>query len=130
MVKTRLSSQVPVPNYHEEPISDDDSARGFLLDLGASGRSEKTIFIYGDSVKRLSAFGHELGFPPLALMDKDHVRHWLTSLHQKDNKPASVHVRYRSVNRFFRWCVKEGEREDNPVDYIDPPRLPQVIQPF
>ncbi len=130
MVKTRLSSQVPVPNYHEEPISDDDSARGFLLDLGASGRSEKTIFIYGDSVKRLSAFGHELGFPPLALMDKDHVRHWLTSLHQKGNKPASVHVRYRSVNRFFRWCVKEGEREDNPVDYIDPPRLPQVIQPF
>lgn len=83
MVKTRLSSQVPVPNYHEEPISDDDLARGFLLDLGASGRSEKTIFIYGDSVKRLSAFGHELGFPPLALMDKDHVRHWLTSLHQK-----------------------------------------------
>jgi len=130
MVKTRPSSHVPVPNYHEEPISDDDLVRGFLLDLGASGRSEKTIFIYGDSVKRLSAFGHELGFPPLALMDKDHVRHWLTSLHQKGNKPASVHVRYRSVNRFFKWCVKEGEREDNPVDYIDPPRLPQVIQPF
>jgi len=125
MVKTRLSSQVPVPNYHEEPISDDDLARGFLLDLGASGRSEKTIFIYGDSVKRLSAFGHELGFPPLALMDKDHVRHWLTSLHQKGNKPASVHVRCRSVNRFFKWCVKEGEREDNPVDYITLPGFPR-----
>lgn len=130
MVKTRPSSHVYVPNYHEEPISDEDLIRGFLLDLGASGRSDKTSFIYGDSVKRLSAFGRELGFPPLAVMDKDHVRHWLASLHQKGNKPASVHVRYRSVNRFFKWCVKEGERDDNPIDYIDPPRLPQVIQPF
>ena len=100
------------------------------MDLGASGRSEKTSFIYGDSVKRLSTFGHELGFPPLAVMDKDHGRHWLTSLHRKGNKPASVHVRYRSVNRFFKWFFKEGEREDNPADYIDPPRLPQVIQPY
>ncbi len=130
MGKTRPSSHVYVPNYQKEPISDEDLTRGFLLDLGASGRSPKTLFIYGDSVKRLSAFGRELGFPPLALMDKDHVRHWLSSLHQNGNKPASVHVRYRSVNRFFKWCVKEGEREDNPVDYIDPPRLPQVIQPF
>jgi integrase len=63
-------------------------------------------------------------------MGKNQVRHWLMSLHQKGNKPGAVHVRYRSVNRFFKWCVKEGERQDNPVDYIDPPRLPQVIQPF
>jgi len=130
MVKTRPSSHVRVPNYHEEPISDDDLVRGFLLDLGASGRSEKTIFIYGDSVKRLSAFGHELGFPPLALIDKDHVRHWLTSLHQKGNKPSTVSVRYRSVSRFFNWCVEDGEREDNPMDRIDAPRIPDSIQPY
>ena len=130
MVKGRPSSHVSVPNYQDEPISDEDLIRGFLLDLGASGQSPKTLFTYGDSVRRLSAFGRELGFPPLAVMVNDHVRHWLSSLHQIGNKPASVHVRYRSVNRFFKWCVKEGEREDNPVDYIDPPRLPQVIQPF
>ena len=124
------SSHVSVPNYQLEPISDEDLIRGFLLDLGASGRSSKTIFIYGDSVKRSSSFARDLGFPPLAAMDKNHVRHWLTSLHQKGNKPGAVHVRYRSVNRFFKWCVKEGERQDNPVDYIDPPRIPQVIQPF
>ena len=130
MVKSRPSSHVSVSNYQSEAISDDDLIRGFLLDLGASGRSPKTLFIYSDSVRRLSAFGRELGFPPLAHMDKDHVRHWLSSLHQAGNRPASVHVHYRSLNRFFIWCVKEGEREDNPVDYIDPPRLPQVIQPF
>jgi len=58
------SSHVSVPNYQSEPISDEDLIPGFLLDLGASGRSSKTLFICGDSVKRLSAFGRELGFPP------------------------------------------------------------------
>jgi integrase/recombinase XerC len=130
MADTRASSHVSVPNYQLEAISDEGLIRVFLLDLGASGRAAKTTYIYGDSVKRLSAFGRELGFPPLALMDKDHVRHWLSSLHQTGNKPATVHVRYRSVNRFFKWCVKEVERKDNPFDLIDPPRLPQVIQPF
>ena len=99
MADTRASSHVSVPNYQLEAISDEGLIRVFLLDLGASGRAAKTTYIYGDSVKRLSAFGRELGFPPLALMDKDHVRHWLSFLHQTGNKPATVHVRYRSVNR-------------------------------
>ena len=61
-------------------------------------------------------------------MGKDHVRHWLTSLHQKGNKPAAVHVRYRSVNCFFK-CGLE-KRQDNQVDYIDPLRVPHTMQPF
>ena len=130
MVKSRPSSHVYVPNYQSEAISDDDLIRGFLLDLGASGRSPKTLFIYGDSVRRLSAFGRELGFPPLALIGKDHVRHWLTSLHQKGNKPATVSIRYRSLNRFFGWCVAEDERPDNPMDRVVPPRIPSEIQPY
>ena len=73
---TRASrSRTSAPNYKHEPISDEYLIRGFLLDLGASGRSPKTLFIYGDSVKRLSAFARELGFPHLATMGKDHVRH-------------------------------------------------------
>ncbi len=47
MVKTRPSSHVSVPKYQAEPISDEDLIRGFLLDLGASGRSPKTLYIYG-----------------------------------------------------------------------------------
>ena len=25
---------------------------------------------------------------------------------------------------------ERGDRQDNPLDYIDPPRIPQVIQPL
>ena len=69
IVKTRTSSHVFLPNHQEEPISDEDLIREFLLDLRPSDRYEKDILIYGDSAKRLSAFGREPGFPPLALMN-------------------------------------------------------------
>ena len=78
-----MSSRTPiwhvsVPNYQSEPLSDEDSIRGCLLDLRTTGRSSKTIFIYGDSVKRLSVFARGVGFRSLATMGNDHVRHWLS----------------------------------------------------
>lgn len=123
-------SHVSAPNYHPEPISDYDLIRGFELSLGASGRRDKTLEVYTDSIKALSTFTRQEGLPPLAVMNREHVRFWLMSLHKKGNKPGTVHVRYRSLNRFFRWCVVEGERPDNPMDLIDPPKLPDVIQAY
>jgi integrase/recombinase XerC len=123
-------SHTSVPNSTAEPISDEDLIRGFLLDLRASGRVARTAEIYGASIKRLSSFAREMGFPPLATMERDHLRHWLSSLYQAGNKPGGVHVRYRAVNRFFRWCVAEDERSDNPMEHISPPKIPDVIQPY
>ena len=126
----RASSHVYAPNYSPESISDEDLIRGFLLALGAGGRKEKTLHIYEESITMLSNFLRGLGLPSLAEVKPEHVRHWLVSLHQKGNKPATISVRYRSVNRLFNWCVKEDERETNPMDKVDPPRIPDTIQPY
>ena len=61
MATVRSSSLSSVANFRVELISDEDLLRGFLLDLGASGRKDKTLFIYGDSVRRLSAFRRAMG---------------------------------------------------------------------
>ena len=98
--------------------------------MGAGGRKQKTLTIYEDSIRMLSDFARSLGLPGLAAMDRAHIRHWLTSLHQKGNKPATVSVRYRSLNRFFNWCVAEDERADNPMDRVDPPKIPDTIQAY
>ncbi|MDA1272276.1 MAG: tyrosine-type recombinase/integrase [Chloroflexi bacterium] len=124
------SSDISAPNLIREPISDDDLIRGFLLALGAGGRKPKTIHIYKESITMLSDFARNLGLPGLVNMDRTHIRHWLTSLHQKGNKPATVSVRYRSLNRFFNWCVSEEERTDNPMDRVDPPKIPDEIQAY
>ena len=130
MTSKTSSSDVNAPNYFREPIFDDDLIRGFLLALGADGRKERTLHIYEESIRMLSDFAKSLGLPGLATMDRTHVRHWLTSLHQKGNKPATVSVRYRSLNRFFNWCVGEEERSDNPMDRVDPPKIPSEIQAY
>ena len=78
----------------------------------------------------LSDFADSLGLPGLATMDLTLIRHWLTTLHQKGNKPFTVAVRYRSVSRFFNWCVEEGERDDNPMERVDAPRIPDTIQAY
>ena len=127
MVSKSSSSDVSAPNFDRESISDEDLVRGFLLALGAGGRKEKTLNIYEESIRMLSDFARSLGLPGLATMDRTHIRHWLTSLHQRGNKPATVSVRYRSLNRFFNWCVDEDERTDNPMDRVDPPKIPARV---
>ena len=130
MVAKPSSSDVNAPNSGRGLISDDDLIRGFIMALGAGGRKSRTLFIYEDSIRSLSDFARNLGLPSLATMDRTHIRHWLSSLHQKGNKPATVSIRYRSVNRFFGWCVTEEERSDNPMDRVDPPRIPSEIQAY
>ena len=125
-----LDTPISAPDSNLEWRSDEELVRGFLLALGAGGRKQRTLQIYEDSIRRLSDFAGFQGLPGLATMDRTHIRHWLTTLHQKGNKPATVSVRYRSLSRFFSWCVEEGEREDNPMDKVDPPRIPDTIQAY
>jgi len=123
-----FGAPVSGPNSNLECKSDDELVRGFLLALGAGGRKQRTLQIYEDSIRMISNFAGSQGLPGLATMERFHIRHWLTTLHQKGNKPSTVSVRYRSLGRFFRWCVEEGEREDNPMDRVDAPRIPDTIQ--
>ena len=130
MAVKAASSHKSASNYALDPISDEQLIRGFILSLGASGRKAKTLHIYEESVRKLSQFAMELGLPGLAKMSRIDVRHWLMALHQSGNKATTVSVRYRSVNRFFGWCVREEERADNPMEQIDPPKIPDEIQPY
>jgi site-specific recombinase XerD len=125
-----LSAPEYAPNADVECKTDEELVRGFSLALGAGGRKQRTLQIYEESIRMQSDFTDSLGLPGLAIMDRTHIRHWLTTLHQKDSKPSTVSVRYRSLSRFFNWCVEEGEREDNPMDRVDAPMIPSTIQPY
>ena len=120
----RTSSHGSAPNFPLEPISDDDLLRGYFLALGAEGRKDKTLVTCQESLDQLRTFARREELPPLIALERDHLRAWLLELRKKGNKPATLSVRYRAVNRFYKWCVREGEREDNPMDWVDPPRSP------
>jgi len=60
----------------------------------------------------------------------NHIRIFLLLLHDR-MKPASVHVYYGCVNRFFNWLLEENVLVHNPMERMRPPRVPkQIIQPF
>ena len=89
-------------NPSPDPISDEDLIRGFLLNLGPSGRKPKTLEVYGDSVRMLSDFARCLGLPPLAEMTREHVRPWMTSLSPGWEQARHCPRPLQERDRFFR----------------------------
>lgn len=94
----------------------------WTLQLRADDRSPATIRNYTAGVRFFAHWAHHLpadGYPaPLhdwADVTRDHCRAWLASL--VDNKAATDTRRARqgAVDRFFDWCVAEGEMPANPM---------------
>lgn len=99
----------------------------FRLILRAEGLSEKTYVIYADAVRRLGAFRVERGMPPLTAMTSEHIREFLGEM-QGRNAPSTVNQRYRSLGRFYKWLLDEGEVRENPMLRIKPPNVPDRLK--
>ncbi len=99
----------------------------FRLALRAEGLTEKTFNIYADAIRRLEAFRLERGMPPVPAMSTEHIREFLGDMQERD-APSTVSQRYRSLKRFYRWLVEEGEIRENPMLRIKPPKVPDTIK--
>lgn len=115
-----------IPGGHEDPLL----LKEWILVLRGDGKSPRTIEGYADSVRQLASFLKSGGFPSLADATAEHIREWLNELRNRGNKPATVNTRYRGVHAFYRWLAKEGEVQENPLAHIDPPRVPETVQPY
>ena len=102
----------------------------WLLVLRGDGKSSRTIEGYADWVRQLAAFLERGRFPPLIEATAEHIREWLSDLRERGNKPATVNTRYRGVHAFYKWLVQEGEVRENPLARIQPPRVPETVQPY
>jgi integrase/recombinase XerC len=131
-VRSNISSQdFRPPNYllgsrHDDPLL----LKEWLLVLRGDGKSARTIEGYTDSVRQLSSFLASSGFPVLTEATAEHIREWLTALRERGNKPATVNTRYRAANAFYCWLLKEGEVRENPMTPIEPPKVPETVQPY
>ena len=127
-----ISSQHPgPPNYliggrHDDPLL----LKEWALVLRGDGKSPRTIEGYSDSVRQLAAFLERGGFPSLMEATAEHIREWLSNLRERGNKPATVNTRYRGVHAFYKWLVEEGEVRENPLSRIQPPQVPESVQPY
>ena len=97
--------------------------------LKGDGKSPRTIGNYRESLGLLSSFLAG-GYPFLTKVSAEHLREWLNDLRSRGNKPSTVNTRYRAANAFFKWLISEGERQDNPLERIEPPHVPETVQPY
>ena len=119
------SMQPSAPNF----LADETIVQGYLLALRASGRAEKTVDTYASALEVLRRFCDDRGMSGIAALSTEHLREFFNHLYKRGNKPASVSVRYRSLQQFYKWLVAEGERTDNPMERIPAPRVPETLQP-
>lgn len=59
----------------------------------------------------------------VANIRRDHVEAWIVHLLDR-YKPATAAVRFRSLQRFFRWLLEEGEVDRDPMARMTAPSIP------
>ena len=118
------------PNYSSREVAGptlERLLRSFKLALKAENIKDKTLAIYGDAITRLERFRVERGMPPLTAMSAEHLREFFGEM-QGRNAASTVNQRYRSIKRFFRWLLEEGEITENAMLRLRPPRVPDQIK--
>ncbi len=106
------------PSLHY-PIS-----KSFILALNAEGRSQRTQVIYADALRQLELTGVHPG-----QATTEQLREFFSAMRLRGNQEATISQRYRALRRFYKWLIKEGDRQDNPLDRIGAPRVHETEKP-
>lgn len=99
-----------------------DLHRSFARHLRAEGASDRTVTIYGQSVRFFSEWLEAQGrTATLEELNRPAIREWLAQLTDR-NEPSTVKTRYRGLFRFCGWLVDEEEIPDHPMKTLSPPQ--------
>ena len=101
-------------------------AQSWQRALLAENRSPSTIAVYSSAVERLADFlearGHSLAISDVSRSDvEEFMAHLLARF-----KPATASNRYRALQAFFAWAIREDEVERSPMETMRPPKVPEV----
>lgn len=93
--------------------------------LKAEHKSDQTVRSYIESARMLARFLD--GGDVLAASTED-VRRFIAEL-LATRSPSTAAVRYRSLQQFYGWAVRDGLRDDNPMSTMRPPTIPEKPVP-
>lgn len=109
----------------------DDLFKSFARDLRAAKKSERTITIYGDTVRFYCEWLRAQGRPETTdSLTKAAISAWLADLADRGQADSTILTRYRGLRRFVRWLVLEDELADNPMKNLEQPKPPAKPVPI
>jgi site-specific recombinase XerD len=93
--------------------------------LRAARRSPRTIQSYTEAAEQLADFLVRRGMPTrVESIKREHVEAFIEDLDARF-KPATVGVRFRSLQQLFKWALDEGECTSNPMARMRSPSVPE-----
>jgi len=100
----------------------------FILDSRSRRLSKKTMRFYTQQIEWF-----EKWFSGYSIILQDvtptHIRTYLSERTDEGLSPATVSAAYRTLNRFFSFCIDEEFLEENPMRKIKATRVPDKIPP-
>ena len=93
--------------------------------LRAEHRSDATVRSYTESARMLVDF---LNGAEALDASTDDLRRFIAHL-LKYRSPSTAAVRYRSLQQFYGWAVRDGLIDTNPMTTMRPPTVPEKAVP-
>jgi site-specific recombinase XerD len=98
-----------------------DLAASFRRFLRAAGKADRTITLYGMSIRMFVDWLEKQDRPAtLDQFTRHAVAAWMADL-MEVNEPSTAATRLRGLRRFARWLVTEGEIERAPTEGVEIP---------
>ena len=93
--------------------------------------SELTVRSYSNDLSQFSAFCmEELRLNDTSLANYNHIRSWIISLLEHGMSPITVRRKISSLRSYFRFLLKQGSVEVNPMTKVISPKSKKVLPGF
>jgi site-specific recombinase XerD len=89
--------------------------------LRSEHKTDATVRSYTESVRMLADF---LGNADVLAATTDDLRRFIADLLGRRSASTAA-VRYRSLQQFYGWAMRDGLRDDNPMTTMRPPAIPE-----
>lgn len=109
-------------------MSFEDVVNQFLTSLRARRRTKATLAWYGEQFAAFIKWrGEANGLPNIQELEL-----FLAEQHELSHKPATVNARYRALRALLLFCEKRKllSREQNPVHFMDAPKVPREVRRY
>ena len=104
-------------------------ATDFRITLQAERASPRTIDTYLRSLNLFIAFCAADGVTAVGEVTRELIRSFTVDLEFRGAAPATVSIRWRSLQRFFNYLVDEEVIDRSPMARMNPPRVPVTPPP-
>jgi integrase/recombinase XerC len=107
------------------------SIKSFLKYLEFEKRSSHyTLVSYRCDLEQFISFSKERQIDAIGKVTRKHVRSWIVQMVDKGLAPKSVNRKITALKSFFKFLMREGLVECNPVDGLVTPKIPKKLPVF